>query len=341
MNALIGITLLKSLFIFSFLGISILAFFLTEYLVSKILSRNYYSPYGVNPIWRLLKLLTKEEGVPQNAVSPLFFRLIPALNLFFALIPIAVLPICGSYYFAGFQQSSEIFSSAHSVLFFFAFSSMAILTVLWSGWLTQKNVPILSCMRAAYREISCKIPLLMVVLSMVLFYRSSNLQQIILFQDQNTWGIIQQPLAAVIFFVALMAEIGKAPFDTAESSLELNGGYLSEYSGVQTFFMQLAEYVNLIIFSAIFIHLFLGGYQPIIGLKQIAQSNPSLLFVIQTLSLILKIVILIALYTIFKLALPRYRHNDLMAFGQKGLLPFSFLNLLIVIMGQFFRQSPF
>lgn len=339
MNTLITITLFKSLMIFIFLGLSIIAYFFTEHFVSKLLSRNYYITYGINPLFRLFKLLIKQEGIPQNAVSATFFQLIPPLNLLFALIPITVLPLCEPYFFAGSLQTSEIFSNTHGVIFFFAFSSTAILTVLWSGWLTQKNIPIISCMRAAYREISCKIPLLMIVLSMVLFYRSSHLHQIITYQTHHSWGIVQQPLAAVIFFVALLAEIGKAPFDTAESLHELGGGYLSEYSGIQTFFMLLAEYVNLIIFTIIFIHLFLGGYQPFIGLEQLAESYPAFLFAIQGFSLLFKIIGLVALYTILKLALPRFRHNDLMTFGQKGLLPFSFLNLLIVISSQFFRQT--
>lgn len=338
MTQLVMISLLKSFLIFSLLSLGIFLIFMTESLISKVLSRGYYNTQAPHPFYRLIKLLSKQESIPEYAASSSLFRLIPALNLFFALLPAAVLPWCEPFFFSGTAHKSELFVSQHGVLFFFAFSSLAILPVLWSGWLAQKNVTILSSMRAAYREISCKIPLLMTVFSMVLFYRSSDLGQIVLKQGQTYWGIAYQPLAALIFFVALMAEIGKAPFDTAESLSELNGGYLSEYSGIQSFFLVIAEYVNLIVFTIIFIHLFLGGYQLLPGLQSIAESLPFSHFFLQGVSLFIKVIFLVILYTIIKLAIPRYRHQDLMNFGQKQLLPLSFINLLVVIAGQLYRE---
>lgn len=337
MTFLILSSFIKSFMIIGFLGLLIFLALFAENLVTKILSKSYGSQIRLNPFYPLIKLFTKRESVPDYAASPLFFRVIPFLNFIFALLPVAVIPWCEPFLIYGVPQNSEVFGNGQGVLIFFALSSLAILTVLWSGWLAQKNVTILSSMRAAYREISCKIPLLMIVFSMILFYRSSDLNQIILIQDRTQWGILQQPLAALIFFVALLAEIGKAPFDTAENFYELNGGYLSEYGGSQTFFLLLAEYVNLVIFSIIFIHLFLGGYHILPGLEWILQYAPGLLFTLQTSSVIIKILILVVLYTILKLAIPRYRHEDLLAFGQKGLLPLSFINLLVVIAGQYYR----
>lgn len=337
MSSIIIASFIKSFLVILFLGLLIYLTLFTENLVTKILSKNYGTQIRLNPFYSLIKLFTKRESLPDYAASPLFFRAIPFLNCFFALIPVAVIPWCEPFLIYGVPHNSEVFGNGQGTLLFFALSSLAILTVLWSGWLAQKNVTILSSMRAAYREISCKIPLLMIVFSMILFYRSSDLNQIILLQDRTQWGIIQQPLAALIFFVALLAEIGKAPFDTAENYYELNGGYLSEYGGSQTFFLILAEYVNLVVFSIIFIHLFLGGYHILPGLEWIVVKVPGILFSLQTTSLIIKVLILVALYTILKLAIPRYRHEDLMAFGQKGLLPLSFLNLLVVIAGQYYR----
>jgi len=339
MNIILISTLFKTAIIFLFIIFCIVAVFYTEVLVSSIFSRKYYTPYGGNPIRRLLKLLTKKEIFLRRIDSSFFFNLIPILSVIFALIPISIIPICESYYFKGMKQTGEIFSTEYGIFFFFAFSSFNIFALIWRGYCVKNELITISCVRAVYREMTCRAPILITVFSMVVFYKSYHLEQIVLFQKQNHWGMIQQPLAAFVFFISLMAELGKAPFDTAENYYELNRGHGAECFGVKGFFLEIATQIRSIVLMLIFICFFMGGYEIFPLVNSFINLNSNYVFIAQGGSLLFKVMLVVVTSTLLQLLIPHYRPKDLLSFGQRILLPLAFINLLIVVAGQYFIST--
>jgi NADH-quinone oxidoreductase subunit H len=206
------------------------------------------------------------------------------------------------------------------VLYLTAVASIAVYGIVLAGWSSNNKYALLGGLRSSAQMISYEIALGLSFIGPIMMTGSMSLVDIVNKQQETIWFIIPQFLAFVIFFIAGLAEINRAPFDMPEAEQELVAGYHSEYSGMKFALFFMAEYIKMIAISAIAVTLFLGGYNlPFID--DIGGWGP-LVFLI-------KVIIVLFLIIWIRATLPRFRYDRLMAFGWKILLPLALLNVFV------------
>jgi len=250
-----------------FLSLNVL--FLT-WLERKVIARihvrygpNRAGPYGLlQPIADMIKLLTKEDIVPEKA-DKLVYNLAPMAAFLFALMPAAAIGI-GSGLIAA--------DIGVGVLYIAAVSSLSTMAILMAAWGSNNKYSLLGGMRTAAQSLSYEIPLVLSMIGIVAIVGSLSTQDIVAAQSQAWFGIIPkwfifyQPLAFIVFFAAVVAEMGRIPFDLPESESELVAGFHTEYSGMKFAMFMFAEYIHFVVGSALVVTLFLGGWHlPIIS----------------------------------------------------------------------------
>ena len=206
------------------------------------------------------------------------------------------------------------------VLWLLAITSISVYGITLAGWASNNKYALLGALRASASMISYELSLGTVFAVPIMLAGSMSIGDII--QEQSglffNWFIFQNPLAAIIMFLALMAEISRAPFDMPEAEQELVAGHITEYSGMKFAMFFLAEYVNMIGISVIFIMMFMGGYHDGFGL---VAGAPLLALPV----LIGKVIPLLIIMIWIRGTIFRPRYDRLMAFGWKVMLPLSML----------------
>jgi len=267
-----------------------------------------------------LKLFFKEDIMPTDA-DRIVYTLAPAVTSVPALIVLGVVPFGGQINLFGYQTSLGLSDINVGVLYIVAVTSIAVYGVVLAGWASSNKYAMLGGLRATAQMISYELAMGLAILAPVMMAASMSMGDIINAQ-KNVWFIFLQPIAAVIFYITILAETNRSPFDLPEAEQELVAGYHTEYSGMKfaSFFM--AEYMKMIAVSTIFAALFLGGYR-FFGMENLLGGwmGPIILFV--------KIVASLAFMVWIRATLPRFRYDKLMAFGWKVLLPLSLANAVV------------
>ena len=205
------------------------------------------------------------------------------------------------------------------VLYLTAVASIAVYGIVIAGWASNNKYALLGGLRSSAQMVSYELALALSMLGPIMLAGSMSLVDIVEAQS-NWWFAFKQPLAFIIFMIAALAEVNRAPFDMPEAEQELVAGYHSEYSGMKFALFFMAEYIKMIAVSAIAATLFLGGYKlPFIELPAI--FGPPVLLV--------KILILLFGMIWVRATLPRFRYDRLMSFGWKVLLPLSLLSVFV------------
>ncbi|MDT0161524.1 NADH-quinone oxidoreductase subunit NuoH [Bacillus sp. AG4(2022)] len=256
----------------------------------------------------VLKLLIKEDTIPKLADRPLFI-LAPVIAFTPAFMVLAVIPFTDKFQFADIGVG---------LLYYIAISGLTTIGIVAGGWASNNKYALLGGMRAAAQMISYEIPLVMSVLGIVLLTGSLNLNEIVEAQ-RDGWFIIWQPVAFIIFIIASVAELNRAPFDLPEAESELVAGFHVEYSGFRWAFFMLAEYVYFFAMASLTTVLFLGGWLPL----------PFLGFIPGAVWFALKFSLVIFLLIWFRVTFPRIRADQLMEFGWKVLLPAALANIFL------------
>ena len=199
-----------------------------------------------------LKVLMKEDFTPTGADS-LVFTWAPVVVYLASVMTLLVIPFAPGLYGADFNIG---------LLYFFAVSGLAVVGLLMAGWSSYNKYSLLGGLRAAAQVVSYEIPLTLSVVGLLLLAGTMSLNQLVENQQGwfTDWYIFQQPLGALIFFIAATAEANRTPFDLTEADSEIVAGFATEYSGMRFGFFFFAEYVNVFIVSALFVTLFLGGW---------------------------------------------------------------------------------
>jgi len=199
-----------------------------------------------------LKVLMKEDFTPTGADS-VVFTWAPVVVYLASVMTLLVIPFAPGLYGADLNIG---------LLYFFAVSGLAVVGLLMAGWSSYNKYSLLGGLRAAAQIVSYEIPLTLSVVGLLLLAGTMSLNQIVLNQQGwfTDWYIFQQPLGALIFFIAATAEANRTPFDLTEADSEIVAGFATEYSGMRFGFFFFAEYVNVFIVSALFVTLFLGGW---------------------------------------------------------------------------------
>jgi NADH-quinone oxidoreductase subunit H len=214
--------------------------------------------------------------------------------------------------------STSVANINYSILFLLAVSSFNVYGIIISGWASYSKYAFLGSLRSAAQMISYEVSIGLVILPVIMLAGSLNLTKIILSQYFLGWYILPLFPAAIIFFISMLAETNRTPFDLAEAEAELVAGYNTEYASIIFAMFFLAEYGNMILMSTIFVILFFGGW------------FSSFLFINSAVVFSLKVLVICYLFVIVRATLPRYRYDQLMALGWKVFLPFTFAYLLFL-----------
>jgi NADH-quinone oxidoreductase subunit H len=275
----------------------------------------------MQPAADAVKLFFKEDPTPAK-VDRVIYNLAPMLAVIPAILILAVIPWAPAFRLFNWEFT-PYFAIAPGinvgVLFILAITSIGVYGVVLAGWASNSKYAVMGGIRASAQLISYELALGIIVLVPIMMANSMDLGVIVEAQ-RPIWYAFIQPLAALVFFIAALAELQRAPFDLLEAEQELSAGFNVEYAGMRFGMFFMAEYMKMISLSAIFATFFLGGYR-----GPFVDQVPVLGFVY----IIGKIVFCLFLMIWIRASLPRFRYDQLMGFGWKVLLPIAVLNFLI------------
>lgn len=300
-------------FTFAALFSSILMIWVERKFVAKIQLRvgpQYAGKYGgiLQNFADLFKLLFKEIIVPDKADKKVFLA-VPLALMFVAGALLALVPVAPDYYIA---------NPSVGVIFIFALIGFSPIIALLAGWASNSKYSFLGGLRALHQMVAYEIPMILSVLGVVVLSGSLSLVSIVQAQNQ-IWFILLQPVGAVVFFVALLAELERIPFDLPEADSELVAGWQTEYSGMTFGIFTLATYIKFYALSGIFTVFFLGGwYGP-------SPVPPEVWFVLKTFLVML-------LMMLPRAVMPRVRIDTLLRGGWSKLMLLTFVNLFIALL---------
>ncbi len=256
----------------------------------------------------ILKLIGKEIILPQS-IDRVVFLLMPALIFVPPLMIWAVIPL---------GKDMAVVDMNLGVFYLLAIGTLSTIIFWAAGWASNNKYSLVGGMRVVAQMVSYELPLVLALLGVVMITGTMNLGEIINAQ-RNVWFIFTQPVAFLIYLIAGISEINRAPFDLVEGESEIIAGPYTEYSGMGFAFFFLAEYANLMIISAVCTIMFLGGWLAPFGLDFI----PSWIW------FFLKMYLMIFLLMWIRWTYPRIRVDQLMAFGWKVLVPLSLANIFV------------
>jgi NADH-quinone oxidoreductase subunit H len=291
---------------------------------------NRAGPFGLfQPLADGLKLFMKEEIIP-NTSNKFLFILGPCLAMLTAMMTSAVIPWGGTIDFFGRQVNLQIADINIGILFVFGVVSMGVYGIMIGGWASNNKFSLLAALRGASQVISYELPMGLSLIALLMLTGSLKMNVIVGNQLDNWYYVLYQPLGFLIFFICALAECNRTPFDLPEAENELNFGYHQEYSSMKLGFYLFAEYINMFISSVVMATLFWGGYDiPIVNDVNLGQSiGQNWLAALQSISLFAKVAIFIFTFMWIRWTIPRFRYDQLMNLGWKGLIPLSLLNML-------------
>jgi NADH-quinone oxidoreductase subunit H len=268
----------------------------------------------LQPIADAVKLLFKEMIIP-TAANKFLFILAPIITFVLSLIGWAVIP---------FSDAGGLADINVGILYLLAVSSLGVYGIIIAGWASNNKYAFFGGIRSAAQMISYEVSIGLVIVCVLLATGSLNLKEIVLAQQEMHWYIklLLLPMM-VVFFISILAETNRLPFDLPESEAELVAGYNVEYSSIIFALFFLGEYANMILTSATTVILFWSGWLPIIDLP-IFYVIPPVVW------LILKISILLFCFIWIRASFPRYRYDQLMRLGWKVFLPLTLFWVVLV-----------
>jgi NADH-quinone oxidoreductase subunit H len=298
----------------------------TTWLERRVLARmqvrigpNRAGKFGLlQPVADGIKLIFKEELIPDNA-NKLIFVLAPVITVIPALIITAVVPWGGVMEIAGRQIHLSLADINVGVLYILSVTSISVYGITLAGWSSNNKYALLGGLRATSQMMSYELSLGLAYLGPVLLTGSMSLGAIVEGQRFLPYAILQ-PVAFLIYMLASLAEVNRAPFDMPEAEQELTAGYHAEYSGMKFALFFMAEYIKMIAVSMIGATLFLGGY-----LGPFVDQFPFL----GPVYLLGKTVVWLLVIIWIRATLPRIRYDRLMALEWKIIFPISLFNLLV------------
>lgn len=284
-----------------------------------------------------LKFLFKEEIVPGH-VNKLYYYMAPLVALVPALTTMTVLPF-GEYFNGEGESQPLILANLEvGILFILAVSSLGVYGIVLAGWSSNSKYPFLGGIRSSAQMISYELAMGLSLLPVFLWVSvpGSDVSALSLFgivnsQNDAAWLLIAQPVSALIFLIALFAETNRLPFDMPESETDLVGGFHTEYGSFKFGIFFVAEYAHIVVGSAIFTAIFLGGWHflPFLADPWPANWIGSLLGIGWFLA---KTFFLIFFFIWIRWTIPRFRYDQVMSLGWTKLLPLALANLIFYVL---------
>ena len=290
-------------------------------------------PHGLlQPLADVIKLITKEGVMPPH-VNSFFYLLAPFLAVFMALISISVIPFGTQLTVGPYTTWMQLTDVNVGILFILAISSLGVYGVALAGWSSNNKYSLLGGLRSSAQMISYELPMSLAIASPLLLAGTLSLREIVNSQAGYNFGFLPkwaifagpfpQIFSFIIFMIAAFAETNRIPFDLPEAENELVAGFHVEYSSMTfaSFFM--AEYANMVTVACLASVLFLGGWTgPVFGPPLLQSLLPVLWFAV-------RVFVFMFIYIWVRGTLPRFRYDQLMAFGWKFLLPLAIANIVV------------
>ena len=336
-------------------------------LMQNRLGPNRYGPFGLMQILAdLVKPLMKEDfskGRKHKAlyyIAPILAVVPPAVVFgslpFSAPFTIPPFDLLGfplgpyTFYFQAFHLNT-------AVVFALGVSSLASYAMLAAGWSSESKYPLFGALRAAAQNISYELALSLSLVGILLLFNTLDFLEIIRLQSGPlsfsffgqkitlsvlpNWGIFYQPLGALIFFVALIAECNRIPFDLPEAEAELVAGYHTEYGGIKLILFYIGEYAHMMVSSALMVIFYFGGYNLYPFTEDSLLSFLGSEFMVSLLLFfvfIVKFFFFLFVFMWIRWSLPRFRYDQLMSLGWKSLLPWALFNTVATAVLIFFSH---
>ena len=305
-----------------------------------------------------LKMLLKENFKPDSYDKFAYF-IAPWVVFAPVLLVFAVVPFGGvlvpstllsgipaaAAWFEGKTYAMQIARLDAGLLIVFAFSGLTVIGSILAGWSSSNKFSMLGALRSGSQMISYELVIGLTVLGLVVIYGTVDLTTIV--QQQSgvllgflpAWGVFYQPVAAILFMVAAIAENRRIPFDLPEAESELIAGYFTEYSAMKMGLFMFAEFIEIAIIGALFTTLFLGGYNlpfmtdagfALPGGSTIALGHGTVVL-IQLFVFLAKVFVLCSFQILVRWSLPRFRYDQLLTFAWKFMFPLAVANLIVTV----------
>ncbi|HEY1354029.1 MAG TPA: NADH-quinone oxidoreductase subunit NuoH [Ktedonobacteraceae bacterium] len=288
------------------------------------LGPNRLGPFGLlQPLADAIKMAFKEQIVPTQAKKAIYL-IAPVVSVVVALCAFAVVPVGNNWSATPTRPGvwDPVIGDLNvGLLWILAISSLTVYGIVLGGWASGNRYSLLGALRSAAQMVSYETSLGLALSGALMWAGTLSMVGIVQQQiSQGIWFIMAQPLGLLLYLVAGVAEVNRAPFDLPEAEQELTAGYLTEYSGLRWSLYQMAEYINMITVSAVITTVYLGGWS-FFGLERFPLL--SLAF------FLLKVACFLFLFIWLRATLPRIRYDRLMRLGWQTLLPLAVLNVVI------------
>ena len=268
----------------------------------------------LQPIADAVKLIFKEPIIP-NKANKILFLLAPMITFVLAMIGWAVIPVSEDFVIADINVG---------VLYLLAISSLGVYGVIIAGWASNSKYAFLGAIRSVAQMVSYEVSIGLVIATVLIYVQSLNVNDIVLaHKDMPLYMELLLLPMFVVFFISILAETNRHPFDLPEAESELVAGYNVEYSSMAFALFFLGEYANMILMSAMATIFFLGGWLPPFNLE-------FLTFIPSAIWFILKVAFCLFVFIWCRAAFPRYRYDQLMRLGWKVFLPLSLVWVVLI-----------
>src|SRR5437763_9773672 len=329
-NAIVAAVIKSAIVIFALLTAFAYMTLIERRVVAKMQGRlgpNRAGPAGMfQPVADAIKMAFKEQIIPTQAKVATYL-LAPVISVVVALCAFAVVPIGNGWITGKSTVWDPVIGDINvGILWILSISSLAVYGIVLGGWSSGNRYSLLGSLRSAAQMVSYETSLGLALSGTLMWAGTLSMVGIVKAQlaygptGQGIWFILAQPLGFVIYIIAGVAEVNRAPFDLPEAEQELTAGYLTEYSGLRWSLYQMSEYINMITVSAVASTLFFGGWG-LFGLERFP--------VVSILILLVKMAFFLFLFIWLRATLPRIRYDRLMRLGWQLLLPLAVLNVVV------------
>nr|YP_011017693.1 NADH dehydrogenase subunit 1 [Dasysiphonia japonica]WQF69516.1 NADH dehydrogenase subunit 1 [Dasysiphonia japonica] len=265
----------------------------------------------LQPLADGLKLFIKETILPSSSNLSIFI-LAPILTFFLGLLSWCIIPL----------GEGLVYSDLNiGVLYLLAISSLGVYGIIMSGWASNSKYAFLGALRSAAQMISYEVSIGLIIINVLLCAGSLNFTEIVLAQQAIWFGIPLFPIF-IMFYISILAETNRAPFDLPEAEAELVAGYNVEYSAMGFALFFLGEYANMILMCSLAVIFFLGGWLPLFNINLFFWIPSVIWFG-------LKVTLLLFGFIWVRSSFPRYRYDQLMRLGWKVFLPLSLAYIIL------------
>ena len=325
------VALIKAVVVFASIMFAIMVMTLAERRISAFmqyrLGPNRVGPGGMlQPLADGLKFIFKEDIIPDNANKPIYL-LAPVITMIPALMTFAVIPFGAPLTIAGHTVQVQVADINIGLLYILALTSVGVYGIVLAGWSSGSKYSLLGGLRSSAQLISYELAMGLAIIGIIMVSGNLTFGEIVDHQQATGWNFWKQPLAAMVFLVAIFAETNRLPFDLTEAEQELVGGYHTEYSSFKFTMFYLSEYANMITAAAFMVCLFFGGWDiPFVDEKALGTWGT----VLSVGAFSFKVGFFLFLYIWVRWTFPRFRYDQLMRLGWQVMLPMGLLNILLV-----------